>query len=139
MQSWWKNNFFSWKNTDAVVLKEEFWENHKNNNNTLTFLFPIGTQSGFGQAHSPITSWVHFVAQLISGIGGRGPKSAPIDDGIAIRGLVSVVVLPVLSACILPISVVANISVVVVSSVSVVLPVLPIIKSIISLSRNQGC
>lgn len=104
------------------------------------FLFPIGTQSGFGQAHSPITSWVHFVAQLISGIGGRGPKSSPIDDGIAIRGLVSVVVLPVLSACILPISVVANISVVVVvSSVSVVLPALPIIKSIISLSRNQGC
>ena len=137
MQSWWKNNFFSWKNTDAVVLKEEFWENHKNNNNnTLTFLFPIGTQSGFGQAHSPITSWVHFVAQLISGIGGRGPKSAPIDDGIAIRGLVSVV-LPVVSACILPISV-ANISVVV-SSVSVVLPVLSVIKPIISLSWNQGC
>ena len=106
-------------------------------------MFPIGAQSGFGQAHSPITSWVHFVAQLISGIGGRGPKSSPIDDGIAIRGLVSVV-LPVLSACISPISVVANISVVVVSSVSVVLPVLPtvlpIIKSIIiSLSRNQGC
>ena len=93
-------------------------------------MFPIGAQSGFGQAHSPITSWVHFISKPIPGIGGRGPESAPIDDGIAIRGLVSVV-LPVVSACILPISV-ANISVV--SSVSVVLPVLSVIKPIISLS-----
>ena len=108
-------------------------------------MFPIGTQSGFGQAHSSITSRVYFVAQSIPGIGGRGPESAPIDDGIAIRGLVSVVVLSgvLTSACILPISVVVgNISVVVVSSISVVLPVLSIIISkpiIISLSRNQGC
>ena len=96
----------------------------------LTFLFPIGAQSGFGQAHSPITSWVHLIPKLIPGIGGCGSESAPIDDGIAIRGLVSVV-LSVVSACILPISV-ANISVV--SSVSVVLPVLSVIKPIISLS-----
>ena len=103
----------------------------KSQKQQLTFLFPIGAQSGFGQAHSPITSWVHFISKPIPGIGGRGPESAPIDDGIAIRGLVSVV-LPVVSACILPISV-ANISVVV-SSVSVVLPVLSVIKPIISLS-----
>ena len=110
-------------------------------------MFPIGTQSGFGQAHSSITSWVHFVAQLISGIGGRGPESAPIDDGIAIRGLVSVVVLSgvLSSACVLPISVVVGNISVVVSSISVVLPVLPVLSIIIikpiiiSLSRNQGC
>ena len=81
MQSWWKNNFFSWKNTDAVVLKEEFWENHKNNNNSR-FCFLLAHNRASGKHTVPLHPGYTSFPSLSRALAGVALNRPPLMTGL---------------------------------------------------------